>query len=113
MRYFCGDRLERRYLAALDARGVWTFISGRSCWPGERPALHFRTLASIYFASKIFMGRVLEVLQSLGANSNSDVYVITAISIHLSPGKLQTICAYDIAGGIPGEFWSCVRGLRR
>jgi hypothetical protein len=36
------------------------------------------------------MGRVLEVLQSLGANSNSDVYVITVISIHLSPGKLQT-----------------------
>jgi hypothetical protein len=36
------------------------------------------------------MGRALEVLQNLGANSNSDVYVITAISIHLSPGKLQT-----------------------
>jgi hypothetical protein len=36
------------------------------------------------------MGRALDVLQSLGANSNSDVYVITAISIHLSPGKLQT-----------------------
>ncbi|KAJ7811181.1 hypothetical protein B0H13DRAFT_2384115 [Mycena leptocephala] len=36
------------------------------------------------------MGRALEVLQSLGPNSNSDVYVITAISKHLSPGKLQT-----------------------
>jgi hypothetical protein len=36
------------------------------------------------------MVRVLEVLQSFGANSNSDVYVITVISKHLrSPGKLM------------------------
>ena len=30
------------------------------------------------------------MLQSLRVNSNSDVYVMTAISIHLSLGKLQT-----------------------
>ncbi|KAJ7838343.1 hypothetical protein B0H13DRAFT_2367561 [Mycena leptocephala] len=33
------------------------------------------------------MERALEVLQSLEPNSNSDVYVITAISKHLSPGS--------------------------
>jgi hypothetical protein len=43
------------------------------------------------------MGRALEGLQSLGANSNSDVYIITAISIHLSPGKLQTTHAFVFA----------------
>jgi hypothetical protein len=42
------------------------------------------------FASEIITVRAFEEFQSAGINSNSDVYVITAISIHLSPGKLQT-----------------------
>jgi hypothetical protein len=38
----------------------------------------------------------LGVFQSLGVNSNSDVYVITAISKHLSPGKLVRFLKFEL-----------------
>jgi hypothetical protein len=50
----------------------------------------------------------LEGLQSFGVNSNSDVYVITATSKHLSPAKLQTTKEQDSKWCGGGKHWQCM-----